>query len=98
MPFTSAGRRRDEDEDREQKNMLKGMKKHLKHLLSQPVFKNMIKTKYPTQMGKLSVPHLPRSTMESALTRVSIQEKKEKIQTGEPSKKKKWRQKKAKQQ
>ncbi|KAG7238532.1 hypothetical protein INR49_030805 [Caranx melampygus] len=92
------GRTRDEDDDREQQKMLKAMKKHLKHLMSQPVFKNAIKTKYPTQMGKLSLPHMPRSSMESALTRVSTQEKKQKLQTGDPSKKKKRRQRKEKQQ
>ncbi|KAG7238453.1 hypothetical protein INR49_030865 [Caranx melampygus] len=91
------GRTRDEDDDREQQKMLKAMKKHLKHLMSQPVFKNAIKTKYPTQMGKLSLPHMPRSSMESALTRVSTQEKKQKLQTGDPSKKKKRRQRKEKQ-
>lgn len=99
MVFWFAGRRRDEDDDREQQKMLKGMKKHLKHLMSQPVFKNTMKTKYPTQMGKLSLPHMPRSIMESALTRVSLQEKKQKLQTGNPSeeKKKKRKQKKKKQ-
>ncbi|XP_076604558.1 ATP-dependent RNA helicase DDX24 [Chaetodon auriga] len=71
------GKAKDEEDDREQQKMVKGMKKHLKHLISQPVFKNKIKTKYPTQMGKLSVPHMPLAGMESALTRVSIQEKKQ---------------------
>lgn len=72
----STGRAKDEEDDREQQKMVKGMKKHLKHLISQPVFKNKIKTKYPTQMGKLSLPHMPLARMESALTRVSIQKKK----------------------
>uniref|UniRef100_A0A8P4K9R6 ATP-dependent RNA helicase n=1 Tax=Dicentrarchus labrax TaxID=13489 RepID=A0A8P4K9R6_DICLA len=73
------GRAKDEEDDREQQKMVKGMKKHLKHLISQPVFKNAIKTKYPTQMGKLSLSHMPLAGMESALTRVSIEEKKEKL-------------------
>ncbi|XP_035529635.1 ATP-dependent RNA helicase DDX24 [Morone saxatilis] len=73
------GGAKDEEDDREQQKMVKGMKKHLKHLISQPVFKNAIKTKYPTQMGKLSLAHMPLAGMESALTRVSIEEKKEKL-------------------
>uniref|UniRef100_A0A4W5RRT5 ATP-dependent RNA helicase n=1 Tax=Hucho hucho TaxID=62062 RepID=A0A4W5RRT5_9TELE len=44
------GGRKDEEDDRQQQKMVKGMKKHLKHLISQPVFKNVMKTKYPTQM------------------------------------------------
>ena len=52
------------------------MKRHLKHLLSQPVFKNVMKTRYPTQMGKLSLPQLPLAGVETALTSVSIQRKK----------------------
>ncbi|XP_032356831.1 ATP-dependent RNA helicase DDX24 [Etheostoma spectabile] len=76
------GRAGDEEGDREQQKMVKGMKKHLKHLISQPVFKNLIKTRYPTQMGKLSLPHLPLAGRESALTKVSIQEKKKKTKKG----------------
>ncbi|XP_078132899.1 ATP-dependent RNA helicase DDX24 [Sander vitreus] len=72
------GRAGDEEGDREQQKMVKGMKKHLKHLISQPVFKNLIKTRYPTQMGKLSLPHMPLAGRESALTKVSIQEKRRK--------------------
>lgn len=90
------GRARDDEDDREQQAMVKGMKKHLKHLISQPVFKNVAKTKYPTQMGKLSLPHLPLAGMESALTRVSIEEKKQKLKKGVPPQQKK--QKKAQQQ
>lgn len=73
------GRGKDEEDEREQQRMVKGMKKHLKHLISQPVFKNVIKTKYPTQMGKLSLPHMPLAGKESALTRVSTQEKELKL-------------------
>lgn len=85
----SAGRARDEDDDREQQAMVKGMKKHLKHLISQPVFKNAIKTKYPTQMGKLSLPHMPRAGMESALSSVSMEEMKQKSKKGVPPQQKK---------
>uniref|UniRef100_A0A667WR83 ATP-dependent RNA helicase n=1 Tax=Myripristis murdjan TaxID=586833 RepID=A0A667WR83_9TELE len=72
------GRARDEEGDQQQQKMVKGMKKHLKHLISQPVFKNVIKTKYPTQMGKLSLPQMPLAGVESALTSVSAQREKQK--------------------
>ncbi|XP_039992592.1 ATP-dependent RNA helicase DDX24 [Xiphias gladius] len=87
------GRARDEGADREQQKIVKEMKKHLKRLISQPVFKNVIKTKYPTQMGKLSLPHMPRAGMETALTRVSIQEKKQKLKKSVPPQRKKQKQK-----
>lgn len=73
-----SGQGKDEEDDRQQQKMVKGMKKHLKHLLSQPVFKNTIKTKYPTQMGKLSLPQMPLAGMETAITSVLIQRKKQK--------------------
>ncbi|XP_035467103.2 ATP-dependent RNA helicase DDX24 [Scophthalmus maximus] len=73
------GRARDEVADGEQQKMVKGMKKHLKHLVSQPVFKRGEKTKYPTQMGKLALPHMPYVGMKSALTRVSMQQEKQKL-------------------
>ncbi|XP_067471024.1 ATP-dependent RNA helicase DDX24 [Thunnus thynnus] len=82
------GRANDDEADREQQKMVKGMKKHLKHLISQPVFKNVIKTKYPTQMGKLSLPHMPLAGRESALTKVSIQ-KRQKLKKGIPLQQKK---------
>ncbi|KAM8736328.1 ATP-dependent RNA helicase DDX24 [Acanthopagrus schlegelii] len=91
------GRAKDEDDEREQQKMVKGMKKHLKHLVSQPVFKNLIKTKYPTQMGKLSLPHMPRARTESALTSVTI-EKNQKLKKGVPPQQKKKKQKKGQQQ
>lgn len=60
-----------EDEDREQQRLVKGLKKQLKHLISQPVFRNQMKTKYPTQMGKLLLPQLPVSTADTALGSVN---------------------------
>ncbi|KAK9533649.1 hypothetical protein VZT92_008754 [Zoarces viviparus] len=76
------GRGKDEDDDREQQRAVKGMKKHLKHLISQPVFNNGMRTKFPTQMGKMSVPHMPVPGRGNALTRVSLQEKKQKLKKG----------------
>lgn len=97
MRSMSTGRAKSEEADREQQKMVKGMKKHLKHLISQPVFKNVMKTKYPTQMGKLSLPHMPPAGRDSALTRVSI-EKKQKLKKGVPPQQKKQKKKKEKQQ
>nr|XP_046268391.1 ATP-dependent RNA helicase DDX24 [Scatophagus argus] len=92
------GGAKDEEDDREQHKRVKGMKKHLKRLISQPVFKNAIKTKYPTQMGNLSLHHLPVAGMESALTRVSRQEKKQKLKKAAPPLQKKQKQKREQQQ
>ncbi|XP_040056360.2 ATP-dependent RNA helicase DDX24 [Gasterosteus aculeatus] len=74
------GRGNDDDGgDRGQQRAVKGMKKHLKHLISQPVFRNMNKSKYPTQMGRLSMPHLPVGGRGNALTSLSTQEDKRKL-------------------
>ncbi|KAM6917991.1 ATP-dependent RNA helicase DDX24 [Lycodopsis pacificus] len=86
------GRGKDEDDDREQQRAVKGMKKHLKHLISQPVFNNGNRTKFPTQMGKLSVPHMPVPGRGNALTRVSLQEKKQKLKKGVAQQQKKEQQ------
>ncbi|XP_055361718.1 ATP-dependent RNA helicase DDX24 [Betta splendens] len=69
------GTARGEDADRGQQKMVKKMKQQLKHLISQPVFKNRTKTKYPTQLGKLPVPRLPVAGMESAITSVTTMKK-----------------------
>lgn len=73
------GKTKDEDADRAHQRIVKGMKKDLKRLISQPIFKNVINTKYPTQMGKLFLPQIPIAGIETALTRVSTQEKKQKL-------------------
>lgn len=85
----SPGKGKDEEQDREQQMMVKGMKKHLKHLISQPVFKNVMKTKYPTQMGKLCLPQAALAGMENALSVVSVQERKKKFNQSVPSQQKK---------
>uniref|UniRef100_A0A096LZ47 ATP-dependent RNA helicase n=1 Tax=Poecilia formosa TaxID=48698 RepID=A0A096LZ47_POEFO len=69
------GSAKDQETDTEQKKMVKQMKKNLKHLISQPIFKNLVKTKYPTKMGKLALANMPVAGMESALTRISGQKK-----------------------
>ncbi|NXQ78198.1 DDX24 helicase, partial [Quiscalus mexicanus] len=50
-----------EQEESQKQKMLKGMKKQLKHMLSQPLFKVLMKTKYPTQSGKLLLPQTSES-------------------------------------
>ncbi|XP_064181455.1 ATP-dependent RNA helicase DDX24 [Anguilla rostrata] len=72
------GGRKTEEDDMQQQKMVKGMKRHLKHLLSQPVFKSAMKTKYPTQMGKLSLPELPLASVRTALDSVISQKQKPK--------------------
>lgn len=96
-PSLFTGNAGDEEADREQQKMVKGMKKHLKHLISQPIFKNAIKTKYPTQLGKLPLPDMPLARNESAIARVLIQ-KQQNSKKNVPSQQKKRRQKKEKQQ
>ncbi|XP_078262932.1 ATP-dependent RNA helicase DDX24 [Rhinoraja longicauda] len=64
------GGRDNDGEEILRQRMLKGMKKELKSLLSQPVFKNYMKTKYPTQFGGLGLPALPLASQETALTTI----------------------------
>ncbi|XP_073494411.1 ATP-dependent RNA helicase DDX24 [Phyllobates terribilis] len=72
------GGKLDEQEDHQKQKALKMMKKQLKRLLSQPVFRNVMKTKYPTQSGHLPLPSLPLSTAQSALHTLSELKAKEK--------------------
>lgn len=65
------GGKQNEQEKSENQKILKSMKKQLKHALSQPVFKNIMKTRYPTQLGKLTLPHLPLANAETALNSLS---------------------------
>lgn len=67
------------------------MKKQLKYLVSQPVFKHAAKSKYPTQMGKLSLPHVPLAAMQSALSRVAMQKTAMEVQSQQKKKQRKKR-------
>ncbi|CAG5866411.1 unnamed protein product [Menidia menidia] len=87
---------KDDDDDREQRKMVKGMKKHLKLLTSQPIFRDVIKTKYPTQLGKL--PPMFHSGIESALTTVSTQQNKQKLKKAVQPQQKKQKQRKGRRQ
>ncbi|XP_027554296.1 ATP-dependent RNA helicase DDX24 [Neopelma chrysocephalum] len=70
------GRKANEQEESQKQKMLKGMKKRLKHMLSQPLFKVLMKTKYPTQSGRLLLPQT--SVGISALSTVSKKQAKKK--------------------
>ncbi|NWQ80577.1 DDX24 helicase, partial [Columbina picui] len=72
------GKKASEQEESQKQKMLKGMKKQLKHMLSQPLFKVLMKTKYPTQSGKLLLPQTSAGISESALGTVSKQQAKKK--------------------
>ncbi|KAM9555756.1 ATP-dependent RNA helicase DDX24 isoform 1-T2 [Guaruba guarouba] len=72
------GKKTSEEEESQKQKMLKGMKKQLKHMLSQPLFKVLMKTKYPTQSGKLLLPQTSVSMSESALGTMSKQQAKKK--------------------
>ncbi|NXE54056.1 DDX24 helicase, partial [Casuarius casuarius] len=76
--FVSQGGKATEQEESQKQKMLKGMKKQLKHMLSQPLFKVLMKTKYPTQSGKLLLPQPSVSNSESALGTISKQQAKKK--------------------
>lgn len=65
------GGRQDDHRDQQKQKALKMMKKQLKRLLTQPIFRNVMRTKYPTQSGQLPIPHLPLSRSESALHTLS---------------------------
>ncbi|XP_018414896.1 PREDICTED: ATP-dependent RNA helicase DDX24 [Nanorana parkeri] len=71
------GGKPDEQEDRAKQKALKFMKKQLKRLLSQPIFRNILKTKYPTKSGQLALPDLPSTRSESALYTLSNRSNKE---------------------
>ncbi|KAL9849705.1 ATP-dependent RNA helicase DDX24 isoform 2-T2 [Geothlypis trichas] len=70
------GKKGSEQEESQKQKMLKGMKKQLKHMLSQPLFKVLMKTKYPTQSGKLLLPQTSESI--SALGAMSKKQAKKK--------------------
>lgn len=71
------GGKADQQEERRRQKQMKLLKKELRHLLSQPLFKDELKTKYPTQSGKLPV-LMSASRSESALSCLSKQKKKKK--------------------
>lgn len=72
----------DQQEERRRQKQLKVLKKELRHLLSQPLFKEDLKTKYPTQSGRLPVLVAAPRNGESALSCLSRQKKRQQRQPG----------------
>lgn len=72
------GRKTDQQEERRRQKQMKVLKKELRHLLSQPLFKEDLKTKYPTQSGKLPTLMATPRNGESALSCLAKQKKKKK--------------------
>ncbi|XP_006933137.1 ATP-dependent RNA helicase DDX24 [Felis catus] len=78
------GRKTDQQEERRRQKQMKVLKKELRHLLSQPLFKDDLKTKYPTQSGRLpTLTSAPRDG-ESALSCLAKQKKKKKKKKKKP--------------
>ncbi|XP_004699145.1 ATP-dependent RNA helicase DDX24 [Echinops telfairi] len=77
------GGKANEQEERRRQKQMKVFKKELRHLLSQPLFKDDLQTKYPTQSGKLPGGLTAPRNGESALSCVSKQKKKQKQQLKE---------------
>lgn len=71
------GRKADEQEERRRQKQMKILKKELRHLLSQPLFKEDLKTKYPTQSGKLPPQVSAPRNGESALSCLSKQKRRQ---------------------
>ncbi|XP_059229857.1 ATP-dependent RNA helicase DDX24 [Mustela nigripes] len=72
------GRKTDQQEERRRQKQMKVLKKELRHLLCQPLFKEDLKTKYPTQSGKLPTLMATPRNGESALSCLAKQKKKKK--------------------
>ncbi|XP_024423747.2 ATP-dependent RNA helicase DDX24 [Desmodus rotundus] len=72
------GGKADQQEERRRQKQMKVLKKELRHLLSQPLFKDDLKTKYPTQAGKPPALRPAPGNGESALSCLSKQQQKKK--------------------
>lgn len=70
------GGKADQQEERQRQKQMKVLKKELRHLLSQPLFKGDLKTKYPTQAGRPPLLAAAPGQGESALSCLSRQRKK----------------------
>lgn len=71
------GGKADQQEERRRQKQMKVLKKELRHLLSQPLFKVDLKTKYPTQSGRPPVLRPAPRNGESALSCLSQQKRRE---------------------
>ncbi|XP_028637547.1 ATP-dependent RNA helicase DDX24 [Grammomys surdaster] len=70
------GGKADQQEERRRQKQMKILKQELRHLLSQPLFQENLKTKYPTQSGRPPPqPALAPRNVESALSCLSRQKR-----------------------
>uniref|UniRef100_A0A8C6R6A5 ATP-dependent RNA helicase n=1 Tax=Nannospalax galili TaxID=1026970 RepID=A0A8C6R6A5_NANGA len=72
------GGKADQQEERRRQKQMKVLKKELRQLLAQPLFQENLKTKYPTQSGRLPLPMVVPRNGESALSCLSKQKRKKK--------------------
>ncbi|KAM4853059.1 ATP-dependent RNA helicase DDX24 isoform 1-T3 [Thomomys bottae] len=70
------GGKADLQEERRRQKQMKVLKKELRHLLAQPLFKEELRTKYPTQSGRLPQLAIAPRKGESALSCLSKQKRK----------------------
>jgi ATP-dependent RNA helicase DDX24/MAK5 len=79
------GGKADQLEEHQRQKQMKVLKKQLCHLLPQPLFKDILKTKYPTQSGRLPLLVAVPRNGDSALSCLSKQKKKPKVQQQVPT-------------
>lgn len=72
------GGKADEQEERRRQKQMKILKQELRHLLSQPLFQESLKTRYPTQSGRPPQPVVAPRNVESALSCLSRQKRRRK--------------------
>ncbi|KAF1588535.1 UNVERIFIED_CONTAM: ATP-dependent RNA helicase DDX24, partial [Eudyptes pachyrhynchus] len=72
------GGKADQQEERRRQKQMKMLKQELRHLLSQPLFQENLKTRYPTQSGRPPQPVLASRNIESALSCLSRQKRRRK--------------------
>ncbi|XP_052594815.1 ATP-dependent RNA helicase DDX24 isoform X2 [Peromyscus californicus insignis] len=72
------GGKADQQEERRRQKQVKILKQELRHLLSQPLFQENLKTRYPTQSGRLPQSVVTARHGESALSCLSRQKRRRK--------------------
>lgn len=72
------GGKADQQEERRRQKQMKILKQELRHLLSQPLFQENLKTRYPTQSGRPPQPVVAPRNVESALSCLSRQKRRRK--------------------
>ncbi|XP_021035045.1 ATP-dependent RNA helicase DDX24 isoform X1 [Mus caroli] len=72
------GGKADQQEERRRQKQMKMLKQELRHLLSQPLFQENLKTRYPTQSGRPPQPAVAPRNIESALSCLSRQKRRRK--------------------